>query len=31
MSEPARKCENNVNFKQNYAQKLVIAYKMAYS
>ena len=31
MSEPALKCENNVIFKQNYAQKLFIAFKMAYS
>ena len=31
MSEPALKCENNAIFKQNYAQKLFIASKMAYS
>ena len=27
MSEPAQKCENNAIFKQNYAQKLFIAFK----
>ena len=31
MSEPAQKCENNAIFKQNYAQKLLFAFKMAYS
>ena len=31
MSEPALKCENNAIFKQNYALKLFIAFKMAYS
>ena len=31
MSKPALKCENNAIFKQNYAQKLFIAFKMAYS
>ena len=30
MSEPALKCENNAILKQNYAQKLFIAFKMAY-
>ena len=28
MSEPALICENNTIFKQNYAQKLFIAFKM---
>ena len=31
MSEPAQTCENNTIFNQNYAQKLFIAFKMAYS
>ena len=32
MSEPGLKCENNAaNFKQIYAVKLFIAFKMAYS
>ena len=32
MSEPAQKCENNAAiFNQNYAQKLFIAFKMAYT
>ena len=32
MSEPALKCENNEAIsKKNYAQKLFIAFKMAYS
>ena len=31
MSEPAQKCENNSIFKRNYAQKLLIAFKMACS
>ena len=32
MSEPGLKCENNAaNFKQIYALKLFIAFKMAYS
>ena len=31
MSEPTLKCENNAIFKLNYAQKLFIALKMAYS
>ena len=31
MSEPALKCENNAIFKPNYAQKLFIAFRMAYS
>ena len=32
MSELALKCEkNNAIFKQNYTQKLFIAFKMAYS
>ena len=31
MSEPTLKCENNAIFKQNYAKKLFIAFKMAYS
>ena len=31
MSEPAQKCEKNAIFNQNYAQKLFIAFKMAYS
>ena len=29
MSEPAQKCENYAIFKQNYAQKLFITFKMA--
>ena len=31
MSEPAQKCVNNSISNQNYAQKLFIAFKMAYS
>ena len=31
MSEPALKCENNAIFKQNYTQKLFIAFKISYS
>ena len=31
MTERAQICENNSIFKQNYAQKLFIAFKMAYS
>ena len=31
MSEPAQKCVNNAISNQNYAQKLFIAFKMAYS
>ena len=31
MSELALKCKNNAIFKQNYAQKLFIAFKRAYS
>ena len=31
MSEPAQKCEYNAIFEQNYAQKLFIAFIMAYS
>ena len=31
MSEPAQKCENNPISNQNYAQKLFIAFKTAYS
>ena len=30
MSEPAQKCVNNAIFKQNYAQKLFITFKMTY-
>ena len=29
MSETAQKCENNAIFKQNYALKLLIAFKIA--
>ena len=31
MTERAQICENNSIFKQNYAQKLFIAFQMAYS
>ena len=31
MSKPAPKCEINAIFKQNYAQKQFIAFKIAYS
>ena len=31
MSEHAQKCENNAIFTQNYALKLLIDFKMAYS
>jgi len=31
MSEPALECENNAIFKQNYAQKLFISFKISYS
>ena len=31
MSEPVQKCVNNAISNQNYAQKLFIAFKMAYS
>ena len=31
MSDPGQKCENNAIFKQNYALKLFIAYKIAHS
>ena len=31
MSEPALECENNAIFKQNYAQKLFISFKLSYS
>ena len=31
MSESALKCENNAIFKQNYAQKLFISFKISYS
>ena len=30
MSEPAQKCVNNAIFKQNYAKKLFITFKMTY-
>ena len=29
--EPTQKCKNNAIFKQNYAHKLFIAFKIAYS
>ena len=31
MSKPALKCDNNASFKKNFTQKLLIAFKMAYS
>ena len=31
MSEPALKCQNNAIFKQNYAKKLFIYFKISYS
>ena len=31
MSEPAHKCVNNAISNQNYAQKMLFAFKMAYS
>ena len=31
MSEPALECENNAIFKQNFAQKLFISFKIYYS
>ena len=31
MIEPARKCQDNGIFKQNYSLKLLITFKMAYS
>ena len=31
MPEPAQKCENYRIYNQNYAQKLFIAFEMAYS
>ena len=31
MSEPALECENNAIFKQNYAQKLFVSFKISYS
>ena len=31
MSEPALECENNAIYKQNYAQKLFISFKISYS
>ena len=31
MIEPARKCQDNAIFKQNYSLKLLITFKMPYS